>query len=70
MIRIDPAAVAGAGGAGRSFALPAGARPTETTQPSDPDALLRNSWSSSAYTGFVPETKWTGYAPAVEFLAY
>jgi hypothetical protein len=48
-----------------------------STQPSigtdpDPDALLRNYWNfnSGAYTGFVPETGWTGYAPAVEFFAY
>ena len=50
-----------------------------STQPSigtdpNPDTCLRNYWDFSSvpqgYTGFVPETGWTGYAPAVEFFAY
>lgn len=50
-----------------------------STQPSigtdpHPDTVLRNYWDFApvpqGYTGFVPESGWTGYAPAVEFLAY
>jgi hypothetical protein len=43
----------------------------------DPDAgaLLRNFWNfsgspSPGFTGFEPESDWTGYAPAVEFFAH
>jgi hypothetical protein len=51
-----------------------------STQPSvgsdpEPDAVYRNYWDFGAappgYTGFVPDTVgWTGYAPAVQLLAY
>jgi hypothetical protein len=47
----------------------ASAQPSVGTDP-DPDAVLRNFFTSGAYTGFEEETDWTGYAPAVEFLAY
>ncbi len=47
--------------------------PSVGTDP-DPDAVLRNYWNFSSvpagYTGFEAEPGWTGYAPAVQLLAY
>ena len=48
-------------------------QPTVGADP-DPDMLRRNYYDFTSdpagYTGFEKETDWTGYAPAIEFLAY